>query len=212
MLGQHDHVVFQVLADLEDALVLEHFFQDFERFLQRDLLRVASPIEVEPVALPMLQRHVAGLVRLGRHGDADEARLHGVEGVGFGVEGDVAPRLRFRHAHSFSRAASVTVSYFSRSTGILAMSPAMRSASFCGLPPSDDVREPLPFLPLPLAAGTEAPFFVALCAGGSASSASAIRRVRVLNSISTMKPNRSSASGSRMADSSRAAPRRAHPA
>ena len=45
----------------------------------------------------MGERHVAGLARRGRHGEADELRLHRIEAGGLGVEGDVARRPGLRH-------------------------------------------------------------------------------------------------------------------
>ncbi len=79
VLGEHEHVVFEVLPDLEDAFVFQHRLEHGERVFQWNLLRIADAFQIEPVARAVLQGNIAGLAGLGCHGYADKPRLHGVE-------------------------------------------------------------------------------------------------------------------------------------
>ena len=87
--AHHHEVVFDVLADLEHALVFEQRLQPGDRVLQRELGDVARAGKVEAVAGAVRERDVAGAVRLKRERHAAKARGHGVEVRRLGVEGDV---------------------------------------------------------------------------------------------------------------------------
>ena len=90
-IAAHDHeIVFDVLADLEHALVFEQRLQPGDRMLQRELGDVAGTCEVEAVARAVRERDVAGAVRLKRQRHAAKARGHGIEVCRLGVEGDEA--------------------------------------------------------------------------------------------------------------------------
>ena len=85
-----DEVVFDVLADLQHAVVFEQRLEARERVLHRQLGDLARAGEVEAVAGPMGERNVAGAVRLKRQRDAAKPRGHRIEVRGLGIEGDEA--------------------------------------------------------------------------------------------------------------------------
>ena len=89
MLFEHDEVVFQVLPDLEDRRVHQNRPQRVDDVFGLELPHLRFARKVEPVAA-MQQRDVDGAAGPGGEADADQARAHGVEAVGLGVEGEEA--------------------------------------------------------------------------------------------------------------------------
>ena len=89
--GEDLKVEFQVLADLEHALVLEQRLEGIERGALGDLIGRDLALEQAAAAVAALavrQRHVAGLVRRQRQREAAQRRLHRIEARGLGVDGD----------------------------------------------------------------------------------------------------------------------------
>ena len=95
--GHHLHVVFDVLADLQDTVVLQQRLQARQRLGHGNLAgqKRLGPEEIAISAL-MGQRHIAGDAGLQRQGDADQLGQHGIVRGGDGIEGDGAdpPRTR----------------------------------------------------------------------------------------------------------------------
>ena len=88
---EHMHVELEVVADLEDARLLEQRLQKRDRFRFRDLVgREARAVEEIVGASPMADRDVASLSRLDRQREADELALQRVGRVRFGVDRDDA--------------------------------------------------------------------------------------------------------------------------
>ena len=92
----HLHVVFDVVADLQDAGVFQHRFQHLDRAVARNLFRrfarAAAVAEVKlavaiAVRRHMRDRHIAGAAALHRQRQTDQIRLHGIERIGFRIEG-----------------------------------------------------------------------------------------------------------------------------
>ena len=95
VLGEDLGVVFHVLADLEDGVILEDRFEGGQDGVGVKLplgagLGVEEVIGAAGAALGMAERDVAGLSGRDGEGDADEGRLHLVERGRFGVDGDMA--------------------------------------------------------------------------------------------------------------------------
>ena len=91
-LGEHQPVVFHVLRDLEDALVLEQRLENGQRVLFLDLVGCEPGIE-QPVAAAILlvrERHIAGFVGCDGEREAAQAGLHRVETGGLGIDRDHA--------------------------------------------------------------------------------------------------------------------------
>ena len=89
--GENLKVEFQVLADLEHASILEQRLDGIERCALGDLIGRDLALEqaaAAVAALPVRQRHVAGLVRSERQREAAQRRLHRIEARGLGVNGD----------------------------------------------------------------------------------------------------------------------------
>ena len=78
VVGEHVHVVLQVLADLAVVRALEPRLQLVERLLERQLVRRSG--------VAMRQRDVAGLERLDRQRQADQARGQRIERRRLGVD------------------------------------------------------------------------------------------------------------------------------
>ncbi|GJE46912.1 hypothetical protein AEGHOMDF_6121 [Methylobacterium soli] len=89
---EHEPVVFEVLADLEHARILEERLQQRQRLVEGDLAGQQALAE-QVLAAPMRQRDVGGAPRGGGQRDADEAGAVGIERVGLGVDRDHARRL-----------------------------------------------------------------------------------------------------------------------
>ncbi len=81
---EHVEIVFAIMGDFKDRIVLQQRFEQRECFAGRDLVGFL----VEHVRSAMGERDVAGLVRA--HGEAhpDQLRAHRIERAGFGIEGD----------------------------------------------------------------------------------------------------------------------------
>ena len=92
--GQHQRVVLEVLADLEDARVLEHRLEGGERVGERDLLRrlpAASQVEAAVArGRAMAERDIAGLAGRERERDPDQVGAERVERGGLGVDRDAS--------------------------------------------------------------------------------------------------------------------------
>ena len=74
--GEHMHVELEVVADLENARLLEQRLQKRDRFGFRELIgREARAVEKIVSASPMADGNVAGFSRLDRQRDADELAL-----------------------------------------------------------------------------------------------------------------------------------------
>ena len=88
-LREHVPVEFHVLADLENARVLQQRLQQFERDVLGDLSR-RQPAAAEEIALAfdVANRNVTGLARRDRKRNADEIGLDRIERRGLGVERD----------------------------------------------------------------------------------------------------------------------------
>ena len=108
------HVELEVVADLENARLLEQRLQKRDRFGFRDLVgREARAVEEIGGAGPMADGNVARLSRLDRQREADEVALQRVGRVRFGVDRDDAlvlgardPRAKLgRGAHDLVRRA-----------------------------------------------------------------------------------------------------------
>ena len=90
--GENLGVVFHVLPDLEDRIILEHRLERGQHIVGRQLpfgQRIgAEQVVGRPVA--MRERDVTGLPRIDRQGNAHQIGLHFVERGGFGVHRHVA--------------------------------------------------------------------------------------------------------------------------
>ena len=89
--GEDLKVEFQILADLEHAFVFEQRLDGVERGALGDLIGRDLALEqaaAAVAALPVRQRHVAGLVRSQRQREAAQRRLHRIEAGGLGVDGN----------------------------------------------------------------------------------------------------------------------------
>ena len=81
MLGQHPHVIFQILSNFEDRIILEQRLQSRQCLLQADLLwRLA-----EHVAAGVAERNIAGLVGAGGKAHADDPGGDAFETVGLQI-------------------------------------------------------------------------------------------------------------------------------
>ena len=91
MAGKDLPVVFHVLADLEDRVILKHGFQRGKDIVQRHLPpdQIAGAEQIA-AALPVTDGDVAGLPRFDRERDADKLRPHFIKAGGFGIDGDMA--------------------------------------------------------------------------------------------------------------------------
>ena len=93
--GEHDHVVLDVLADLERRAVLEQGLEQRERLVSADLSgdQAGAALERELAVLlgvAVAEGDVAGPAGRQRQGDADQLGAHGVEPRGLGVDRDPA--------------------------------------------------------------------------------------------------------------------------
>ena len=88
MVGQHMRVVLDVLPQLGPAGVFQPGLEAGQHLVQRQLRRRIHAF--------VTQRDVAGLAHLVAEGQAHNARLHGVQRVGFGVESHQLGRLQTR--------------------------------------------------------------------------------------------------------------------
>ena len=90
-IAKHMHVELEVVADLEDARLLEHRLQKRDRFRFRDLVgREAAAIEEIVGAGLVPDRDVAGFPWANRQREADEVALQRVGRRCFGVDRDDA--------------------------------------------------------------------------------------------------------------------------
>ena len=77
--GEHVHVEFEVVADLEDARLLEQRLQERDRFRFRELIGgEARAVEKIVFACPMAYGNVAGFSRPDRERYANEIALQRV--------------------------------------------------------------------------------------------------------------------------------------
>jgi hypothetical protein len=83
---QHDHVVFEIVPDLEHRRVLEQRLQLRQHHRAIELHRLFG----EHVAAAMRDRNVARLVGLERHADADQLGAGRIDAGGLGVDRDPA--------------------------------------------------------------------------------------------------------------------------
>ena len=82
MLGQHAHVIFQILPDLEHRIILEQRFQFRQCLVEPDLLRRLA----EHVAAGMTERDIAGLIGAGGQADTDDPGSHAFQAVGLEID------------------------------------------------------------------------------------------------------------------------------
>ena len=97
-LQEHQRVIFQVLAHLQDAVVFQQRLQP-RQHIGFDHLRdrIAAilglgQVQRQPVALAMAAGDVAGLARRHRQRHAAQIGGHGIERGGFGIDADDAGR------------------------------------------------------------------------------------------------------------------------
>ena len=106
MARKHLGIVFHVLADFQDAVILQNGFQRGQHIIQCHLPR-RQRCAAEKIALPLAlmgQRDIAGMARLHRQRYAHQIGLHFVQRRGFGIDGHmtscadaVDPELKRRH-------------------------------------------------------------------------------------------------------------------
>ncbi len=114
-LREHQPIVFQVLPDFQDALVLEQRLENFQRVFFLDLIGCEACVEqaIAAAVLFVCKRHVKGFVGRQRERETAQGRLHRVEAGGLGVDRDHAQLMRSRdpflqagkRAHAFVFAA-----------------------------------------------------------------------------------------------------------
>ena len=85
---EHLQLVFQVLADLEDAALLQQRFERGERRVLGHLFRMEPAAEqsLAVAALAVRERNVTGLVRRDRERDAAQRGLHRIDAEGLDVD------------------------------------------------------------------------------------------------------------------------------
>ena len=90
--GKDLGVVFHVLADLEDGVILQHRFQHLQRRLQRHLPlgQIVRAKQIVGISRLMRERHIAGLPGHHAEADADQIGDHLVETGGLGIHRDIA--------------------------------------------------------------------------------------------------------------------------
>ena len=86
MLRQHGHVIFQILPDLQDGIILEQRLE----LGQHGIPVALFGLFIEHVRAAMTKGDVAGLVRGHGQADADQLCGHRFQAVGFGIETDHA--------------------------------------------------------------------------------------------------------------------------
>ena len=105
-------VELEVLTDLDHAEIFKERLHCLKRIRFGDLIGGDLALEQAAsavAALTMRQRHVAGLVRRDREGEAAKLRLHRIEAVGFDIEREKTEVARpfdprpqpFETAHGF---------------------------------------------------------------------------------------------------------------
>ena len=93
-LQEHQRVIFQVLADLQDAIVFQQRLQPRQHIglghLDDGVAAVlrGRQIQRKPVALAMAAGNVTGLARRHRQRHAAKPRGHGIKRGGFGIDTD----------------------------------------------------------------------------------------------------------------------------
>ena len=93
---EQQHIVFQVLPDLEHTAMLKQWLHKFERVTDRQLVEPGTIIEIETTVLGLVtDGDVAGTARRRRHREADEIGAHRIEAGGLGVECELAQFARF---------------------------------------------------------------------------------------------------------------------
>ena len=98
-------VIFQVMADLQNRLILEQRLQDGDGVCEIDLLRALDHGLQRQPRLPVTfdgaaavpQRHIAGPARRQRHRDPDKLRRRRVQGTCFRIDGQISLSPRLRH-------------------------------------------------------------------------------------------------------------------
>lgn len=108
--GQHLHIVFRILGDLQNAWILQHWLEHIQCVIQRDLplgQRIIRKQVIPPTAVQ--KRNVARLARLDAQRHTDQFRHHLVQRRGFGIEGHLAPGMR-RSTHARNASKSRTIS------------------------------------------------------------------------------------------------------
>jgi len=114
-LREHQPIVFQVLPDFQDALVLEQRLENFQRVFFLDLIGCETCVEqaIAAAVLFVCKRHIKSFVGRQRERETAQGRLHRVEAGGLGVDRDHAQLMRSRdpflqagkRAHAFVFAA-----------------------------------------------------------------------------------------------------------
>ena len=98
-------VIFQIVADLQNRLILEQGFQDGDGVCEIDLLRALDlglqrqprlPVTFNGAAA-MSKRHIAGAARRQRHRDSDKFGCRRVQGTRFRIDGQISLPPRLRH-------------------------------------------------------------------------------------------------------------------
>jgi hypothetical protein len=87
MAGEDVEVIFEVVPDLDHAVVGEQGFQKRERGVERHLRRSFAE---HVIARLVRERDVTGAAGAGGQADADQAGFHAVQPVGLGIDGDDA--------------------------------------------------------------------------------------------------------------------------
>ena len=131
--GEHHHVEFGVLHDLEHALVFQQRLEQVERLARLHLLDLAFAAEIEPVARAMAERDIDCRAWAKRERDADQFTLHGIGRRNFRAEGDMALLARCVEQRG-KPLRMVTVSYLLRSKGSAPSLAARSSARRKGEP------------------------------------------------------------------------------
>ena len=84
---QHQHVIFEVLADFQHRLRSEQWFQGSQRSIAVDLPFQQSAFK-QPVTLALMrQRHITGLAGCQRQGKSHDIGLHGIKRISFRIKG-----------------------------------------------------------------------------------------------------------------------------
>ena len=92
MLRQHHGVELDVEADLQDACGFQQRLQRLQRIARLDLVRREAGIEQAGAAAGLLvaERNVAGIVRRQRQRNARDLRLHRIDRIRLGLDGEMA--------------------------------------------------------------------------------------------------------------------------